>query len=103
LGGLGVAQSDDAIVRAAQSLWNSSSDTLRKSDAHWRGAGSFSNDDLWLDIGRGNLARYRSFARAIEFDRELHTIVDGGWRGANAVSSGRCPGYFGWMFPPHPR
>jgi 2-polyprenyl-3-methyl-5-hydroxy-6-metoxy-1,4-benzoquinol methylase len=89
LGGLGVAQSDEAIARAAQSLWNSSSDTLRKSDAHWRGAGSFSNDDLWLNIGRGNLARYRSFGRAIEFDRELHTIVDWGCGGgANAVQFG---------------
>ena len=97
LGGLGVAQSDEAIERAAQSLWNASPDTLRKSDAHWRGAGSFSDDDLWLNIGRRNLELYQSFARAIEFDRELHTIVDWGCGGgANAVHFGPlAEAYFG--------
>jgi hypothetical protein len=86
---LGMAQSEAEITRAAERLWNAPEAVLRKSDAHWRGSGSFADDRLWQQIGRENLELFRTFARAIGFDRPLHCVVDWGCGGgANAVQFG---------------
>jgi SAM-dependent methyltransferase len=86
---LGLGESEVAVARDAQALWNPADNQVRKSDAHWRGAGTFANDDVWLAIGRDHLALYRTFTAGIGFSRPLRRIVDWGCGGgANAVQFG---------------
>lgn len=86
---LGMTESETAIVRAADAVWNRPPATLPRSDAHWRGAGSFADDSLWLDVGARHLAMFQAFARAVDFDRPLGCVVDWGCGGgANAVHFG---------------
>lgn len=86
---IGVVDSEDEIIVAANAVWNAPAEALSKGNIHFRGAGPFSNDALWLEIGREHLELYKSFARAVGFDRPLRSVVDWGCGGGlNAFQFG---------------
>jgi SAM-dependent methyltransferase len=72
------------IEREAQKFWSVQSEHKGQM-AHWRGAGVFSDVDLWSALGKEHLELYERFARA-EGKTSLRRVVEwGAGGGANAV------------------
>jgi hypothetical protein len=75
-------QSEQTIAADAQALWNDDSRLDHRSDSHWRGAGPFRDDELWLSLGRQHLElveRTASWAQlAFPVERVIEWGVGGG-------------------------
>jgi SAM-dependent methyltransferase len=84
---LGLGQPESRLARDSQSLWSSPQhDDSWLNNSHWRGGSAFGDDDAWLAVGDGHLTLYEKFARAVQYDRPLGSVVDwGSGGGANAV------------------
>ncbi len=80
------AESEDKLRRDAQKYWNAPNTELLNAYSHWRGAGIFADDDLWLALGRKNLELYQQFCRMMGVTTPPRRIVEWGCGGgANAV------------------
>lgn len=80
------AETDDKLSEDAQRYWNAPSTELLNQHSHWRGAGVFADDDLWLAWGRRQLEIYRQFSRMFGVIKPPRRIVEWGCGGgANAV------------------
>jgi cyclopropane fatty-acyl-phospholipid synthase-like methyltransferase len=79
-------ETDDKLERDAQQYWNAPGTQLLNQYYHWRGVGIFTDDNLWLALGRKNLAIYQRFCRMIGVTSLPRRIVEWGCGGgANAV------------------
>jgi SAM-dependent methyltransferase len=80
------AETEDKLRKDAQQYWNAPNTELLNQYSHWRGAGIFADDDLWLALGRKNLEVYQQFCRMIGVSTPPRRIVEWGCGGgANAV------------------
>lgn len=79
------AEPESRLEAEAQDYWNEDNPILPQY-SHWRGAGIFSDQDLWLAMGRQNLGIYEDFARMLGKSSPPRRIVEWGCGGgANAV------------------
>jgi cyclopropane fatty-acyl-phospholipid synthase-like methyltransferase len=80
------AESEDKLRKDAEQYWNAPSTELLNQYSHWRGAGIFADDDLWLALGRKNLELYQQFCHMMGVTKPPRRIVEWGCGGgANAV------------------
>ena len=80
------AEPEGKLRKDAHQYWNAPSTELLNQYSHWRGAGIFVDDDLWLALGRKNLELYQQFRRMLGVTTPPRRIVEWGCGGgANAV------------------
>jgi len=79
------------LGETAQAFWNDLTTPVRRQDAHWRGHGVFTDDSVWLGVGRGHLELLqRALAGIGEPPLQASRVVEWGCGGgANAVHFGR--------------
>lgn len=58
------AETEEKLKKDAQQYWNAQGNELHRQYSHRRGAGIFTDDDLWLALGKKNLEPLR-FARSL--------------------------------------
>lgn len=93
---LGIRETEDKIERDAQRFWNRPSGHLQQL-AHWRGAGVFQDDALWLAWGRGHLDLYLEFCAMLGRPGNADRILEWG-SGGGAIAfhfAPLCREYFG--------
>jgi hypothetical protein len=79
-------ETDHKLKGDAQQYWNAPATQLLNQYYHWRGVGIFTDDNLWLALGRKNLELYQRFCRMIGVTTSPRSIVEWGCGGgANAV------------------
>jgi SAM-dependent methyltransferase len=79
-------ETEDKLSMDAQQYWNAPNTELLQQYSHWRGAGIFTDDDLWLAWGRKHLELYQQFSRMMGVTKPPRRIVEWGCGGgANAV------------------
>lgn len=86
---LDIDESDEALAKSAGEYWNGDA-TLPGVDlrdhSHWRGAGTWSDDERWWALGRAHLDLVDRFARLAGGGPSFEVIVEwGSGGGANAV------------------
>jgi SAM-dependent methyltransferase len=79
-------ETEGKLRKDAQQYWNAPNTELLNQYSHWRGAGIFTDDDLWLALGRKNLELYQQACRMMGVTTPPRRIVEWGCGGgANAV------------------
>jgi SAM-dependent methyltransferase len=71
-------QSDEQLARDNQRYWEDRSNEAFESFSHWRGNGPFTNDELWLGLGRAHLVLFEKAASWAELRRPMDRIVEWG-------------------------
>jgi SAM-dependent methyltransferase len=80
------AEAEEKLKKDAQRYWNAPGTELLNQYSHWRGVGIFTDDNLWLALGRRNLELYQQFRRMLGVTKLPRRIVEWGCGGgANAV------------------
>jgi len=90
-------QSEEQLARDNQRYWQDRSNKVFESFSHWRGKGSFENDELWLRLGRAHLELFEKAAAWSELRGPTERIVEWGCGGGmNAVQfAPRAREYYG--------
>lgn len=79
-------QSEQAIASESQLYWSDSSSDHHRSQSHWRGAGPFVDDDLWLGLGRLHRSLFERAADWVRLELPVARILEWGCGGGmNAV------------------
>ena len=82
---VGLAQSEAALTRDAQSYWSNPSEKHWADNSHFRLGGDL-GEEAWNQIGQQHLDLWRRCARFMSFERPLQRVVEWGCGGgANAV------------------
>jgi SAM-dependent methyltransferase len=82
----GMKQSESRISTDAQKYWEKSQAGEWKSNSHWRGAGAFVQDDVWLGVGERHLGMFERGLRLFSSGDQLGRVLEWGCGGgANAV------------------
>ena len=89
--------SQDKRASDCQAYWDKPEiESTFRTNSHWRGAGPFENDQLWIELGRKHLELYQQFARGIESPPLRHVVEWGCGGGLNAYHfAGLCESYYG--------
>lgn len=84
---LKLAESDAAIFSAADRYWNGSAKGDLKDLAHWRGAGTWEDDERWAALGKAHVALAQQLSKAAPAPLRLDRVVEwGSGGGANALA-----------------
>ena len=97
LGKLDLSESQTAIFSAADRYWNGSAAGDLKDLAHWRGAGTWQDDERWVALGKAHVELARRLSHTAPGPLELQRVIEwGSGGGANAAAFAQhCQTFYG--------
>jgi hypothetical protein len=94
---LDLAESESAIYSASDRYWNGSAAGDLKDLAHWRGAGTWQDDERWVALGKAHVELAQRLATTAPVPLVLGSVIEwGSGGGANAAAfAEHCHTFYG--------